>query len=467
MANKKILVVALSAFVGLVGTSLEASAQKPQKRNVVDEVVWMVGDEPILLSDIEFQKIRLRSEGHRFEGNPDCFIPEQLAVQKLFLNQAKIDSIEVSEQQVSRYVEAWIENAIAQVGSKEKLEEYFNKKIGQIREDERKEARNGEIVRTMQSKIAQNIQVTPSEIRNFFNSLPADSLPFVPKTVEVQKIAVKPKVDLQEVDRIKGLLRGYAEEVNNGKREFSMLARLYSDDKRTSIQGGEYGFVGRAALEPEFATVVFNLSDPKRASQIVKTEEGYHIVQLIEKRGDMVNFRHLLMRPMANDQAVVDATKRLDSITALINDNKLTFAQAAELFSEDKETFNNGGLMTNRSQESNFEGSANFRYEDLPQDISRVVYKLKPGEISKPFVLRLSNGQEEVVIVRLKEVHEEHVANMNSDFRTIKAMALARKREQAIEDWIRRKQKETPIQIRTKYGDCDFRYPGWVQENNQ
>lgn len=453
-------------IAGLV--SLGATTpMKAQQRGLVDEVVWMVGDEPILLSDIEYQKLRMRSEGIRLEGAPDCFIPEQLAVQKLFLNQAKIDSIEVNEQQVSRYVDMWIENAIAQVGSKEKLEEYFGKKLSQIREDERKEARNGETVRAMQAKIAQNVQVTPSEIRNFFNALPTDSLPFVPKTFEVQKIVIKPRIDLVEIDRIKERLRGFSDEVNAGKRDFSMLARLYSEDKKTALMGGEYGFVGKAALEADFAAVVFNLTDPKRASQIVKTEEGYHIVQLIEQRGDMVNFRHILLRPETGQQAIEQATQRLDSIVGLITSEKLTFVQAAEYYSEDKDTFNNGGLMTNRNHESDFDGSANFRYEDLPQDIAKQVHNLKPGEMSSPFVLRLPNGQEEVAVVRLKEVHDEHIANMNSDFRTIKAMALAKKREEEIEKWIKRKQRETPIKIRSTYTDCTFRYPGWIQETKK
>lgn len=365
---------------------------------------------------------------------------------------------------MNRYVELWLDNAIAQVGGKEKLEEYFNKKISQIREDERREARNTEIVRSMQHKITQGVQISPSEIRSFYNTIPQDSLPFIPKTVEVQKIAVKPKVDLSEIDRIKSRLRAFVEEVNTGVKEFSTLARLYSEDKKTAIQGGEYGFVGRATLEKEFANVVFNLTDPKRASQIVKTEEGYHIVQLIEKRGDMVNFRHILLRPQANDKALTDAMARLDSIKTLIVDNKMTFSQAAELYSEDKDTYNNGGLMTNRNSESDFEGSAAFRYEDLPQDISKQVYGLSVGEISKPFILKLPNGNEEVIVVRLKEVHEEHRANLNTDYRTIKALALGRKREKEIEDWIRRRQKETPIRITDSYENCEFRYPGWIKE---
>lgn len=464
--NRGALKIALAAFAlfSAWASDVHAQEEKPRQKNVVDEVVWLVGDEPILRSDIEFQKLRLLSEGQRIEGNLDCLIPEQMAVQKLFLNQAKIDSISVQESQVNRFVEAWIENAIAQVGSKEKLEEYFNKKIAQIREDERREARNAEIVRSMQQKITQSVQVTPSEIRTFFNTLPADSLPFIPLTVEVQKISIKPRVDLAEIDRIKAQLREFVEDVNSGKRDFSTLARLYSQDTKTALQGGEYGFVGRATLEKDFATVVFNLTDHKRASQIVKTEEGYHIVQLIEKRGDMVNFRQILLRPRANDKAIEAATARLDSIRNIIAEGKLTFAQAAELYSEDKATYNSGGLMTNRNAESDFEGSAAFRYEDLPQDISKQVYELKTGEMSQPFIERQSNGQEEVVLVRLKDVHEAHKANLSSDYRVIKGMAQNRKREQEVENWIRRKQKETPIRITGSYEGCEFRYPGWVQE---
>lgn len=458
--NKRIVGLTLSIFVGSLAWSLDIAAQK----NVADEVVWMVGDEPILLSDIETQKLRLRSEGLRFDGNPDCFIPEQIAVQKLFLNQAKIDSIEVNDVQVNRYLEMWLENVISQIGSKEKVEEYFNKTINQIKEDERLQIRNGEIVRTMQQNITRNIQVSPSEIRQFFASIPADSLPFIPKMIEVEKISMKPRVSTAEIDRIKERLREFAEAVNAGSQEFSILARLYSEDRRTALQGGEYGLVGKASLEPEFANVVFNLSDPKRASQIIRSEEGYHIVQLIEKRGDMVNFRHVLLRPSAGEEAIKSSIARMDSIADFIGQGRFTFQQAAEAYSEDKDTRNNGGLMTNRNQESDFEGSASFRYEDLPQDIAKVAYNLKVGEISKPFVQKLPNGQQEVVMIRLRAVHEEHLANMNTDFRTIKSMALAQKRERVLEDWIRRKQQETPIVIRAHHADCNFRYPGWVRE---
>lgn len=443
----------------------QPTQDEPQKRSIADQVVWMVGDEPILLSDIEYQKLILRSEGQGIEGDLDCIIPERIAIQKLFLNQAKIDSIEANETQVNRMVEMWIQNAISQLGSKEKLEEYFNKKLSQIREERTLQARNEAIVEMMKSKISQGVQVTPSEISAFYKQLPKDSLPFIPKTVEVQIIALQPQVPLAELDRVKSTLRGYAEDVNSGKREFSTIARLYSEDKRTASRGGEYGFVGKAYLDPAFATAVFNLMDKTRVSPIIKTDEGYHIAQLIEKRGDLVNFRHILLRPTIEEKAITEATQRIDSVAKAIQEEKITFEVAAQLYSDDKNTFNNGGLMTNTSNESEFSGSPNFRYEDLPQDIAKVAYELKQGEISKPFVMHTDKGLEQVAIIRIKEIHPEHMANMNNDFRRIKEMALEKKRKQVIDDWIRARQKQTHIEINERYRDCTFQYPDWIHED--
>lgn len=442
----------------------QPTQDEPQKRSIADQVVWMVGDEPILLSDIEYQKLILRSEGQGIEGDLDCIIPERIAIQKLFLNQAKIDSIEANETQVNRMVEMWIQNAISQLGSKEKLEEYFNKKISQIREEQAVQMRNEEIVRAMQQKIAQGIQVSPSEISTFYKSIPQDSLPFIPKTVEVEIITLQPQIPLTEIDRVKSVLRSYADDINEGKREFSTIARLYSEDKRTALQGGEYGFVGKVSLDPTFATAVFNLSDKTRVSPIIKTDEGYHIAQLIEKRGDLVNFRHILVRPVVDEAALSAATKRMDSIAQLIEEGKLAFDQAAALYSEDKNTYNNGGLMINSSNESDFAGSSSFRYEDLPQDIAKIAHELKVGQVSKPFTMRTEKGLEQVAIIRLKEEHPEHIANMNTDFRTIKEMALAKKRSKVIDEWIRTKQKATHIYINEAYRNCTFQYPGWVHE---
>lgn len=454
---KNIAIIGILALVSCLGLH--------GQNNIVDEVVWMVGDEPILHSDVEYQKIRMLSEGVRMEEDPDCFIPEQLAVQMLFLNQAKIDSITVDESSITRYVEADLQGMIGQIGSKEKLEEYFGKNLSQIREDRRRMVRNNEIVRSMQQKIASNLSVSPSEIRNFYNSLPADSIPFVPTLVEVQKISRTPSISLSEIDRIKERLRSFSADINEGKSTFSSLARLYSQDNRTATQGGEYGFVPKTSLETEFARVVFDLSDTKRVSQVIKTEEGYHIVQLIEKRGDLINFRHILLRPEVANEALEKEVMKLDSIGTLITKSDISFEKAVDEYSQDEKTINNNGLLINENYQSNLSGSSLFSMEDLPQDISRQVANLRIGEISRPFIMINDKGNKEVVLIKLKNRNEAHRANLQVDFQTIKAMALESKRNKVLDEWVRTQQKKTFIEVKEKYRNCNFRYSGWIHDN--
>lgn len=449
--------LALSPVSGLFG-----------QKNVIDEVIWMVGDEPILKSDVENQKLYLMSEGHKLAGNYDCYIPEQIAVQKLFLNQAKIDSIQVDDAQVNRYVETWLNNAVSNYyGTREKMEEYFNKKYSQIREDQRRIARNSEIVRQMQYKIAQNVKVSPSEVRSFVQSTPVDSLPYIPTSVEVQAISIKPEIALAEIDAIKDKLRGFASEVSKGNSEFSTLARLYSEDKRTALQGGEYGYVGRASLDPDFANVVFNMPSTDRyVSQVIKTEEGYHIVQLIDKKGDLINFRQILLRPQISDQALEAAVAKLDSLRMEVNKGQISFEDAVRDYSEDKDSRNNGGLLLNTSENSELSGSPSFRYEDLPQDLGKDIYKMKPGEISQPIVVTTKKGNKEVVIVKLKTLKEGHRADLVNDFQVIKEMALSKKRQSVLDEWVRTKQKETYVYMNPEYRNCEFQYPGWLHHND-
>lgn len=436
-----------------------------QKKNVIDEVVWMVGDEPILRSDIEAEKINMKMLNMGFDGDPDCFIPEQIAIHKLFLNQAKIDSIQVDDIQVNRFVESRLQYLVNQAGSREKLEEYYSKKYSQIREDLRHQVKNNNIIEQMQNKIASDVKVSPSEIRKFFESMPVDSLPFIPTTVEVQIITSKPQVSMSEIDAIKERLREFSDEINSGKRDFSTIARLYSDDRRTAAQGGEYGFTSKSVLESDFAGTVFNLTDTKKVSPIVKTEEGYHIVQLIERRGDLVNFRQILLRPAIADSALQNSISKLDSIKTLIGDNKLTFEKAVDFFSDDNNTRNNQGLMVNNKNESAFSGSSMFTYEELPQDISRKVYGMKKGEVSAPFIMTNDKGVKEVAIIKLKNITEGHKANMNADFQKINELAIEKKRNEVLDSWIRRKQKETYVFINERYRDCKFKYPNWVHKD--
>ena len=347
MKNKIIILFAL--------LSLSLTAQD----NVIDEVVWIVGEEAILKSEVEEERLRAQYEGTPIPGDPYCVIPEQLAIQKLFLHQAELDSIEVNESSVSSQVDMRMNYYVSQIGSKEKMEEYFRKTSSEIREEMMTMVRNQMIIQQMQAKLTENISPTPAEVRRFYNSLHQDSIPMVPAQVEVQIISIEPAVPIEETERIKARLRDYTERVHNGSADFSMLARLYSEDVESAKRGGELGFVGKGQLVTEFANVAFNLTDLKRVSRIVQTEYGFHIIQLIERKGDRVNCRHILLKPRLSADDKVRAITRLDSVRALVVDSGLVFEAAVAKFSEDKATVMSGGLMTNMNT-----GASKFEYQE-------------------------------------------------------------------------------------------------------
>lgn len=434
------------------------------QENVIDEIVWVVGDDAILRSDIETQRLFMQNEGERLDGDPYCVIPERMAIQKLYLNQAKLDSVEVNESQVIQTVDRWINFAINQIGTKEKLEEYFNKKVSQIREERKEMEKEQQTVMQMQRQLVGDVKLTPSEIRKYYSQLSKDSLPTVPLTVEVQVITLEPKIPFEETDAIKARLRDFTEQINSGKMEFSTLARLYSEDPASAAHGGEMEFMGKGQLLPEFANVAFNLNDPKRVSQIVQTEYGFHIIQLIEKRGDRIKCRHILLKPKVSEKELVDATIRLDSLYSDLKADKFSFEEAATFVSYDKDTRNNKGLMVNTKTEGANNGTPKFTMEELPQEIGKVVYSMNVGEISKPFTMLTDKQREVVAIVKLKARVEQHKANLSDDFQALKGIVEAKKREELLKDWITKKQKTTYVRISDGWQNCDFQYPGWVKE---
>lgn len=440
---------------------LIASAVGAQN-NVIDEVVWVVGDEAILKSDVENERLNAQYEKRRFDGDPYCVIPEELAVQKLFLHQAEIDSVEVSDQEVLQRVEQRTSWLIDQFGSKEKLEEYYNKSYTQIREMLRDNIREGMRVQQMQQKIIGDIKLTPAEVRNYFSKLPKDSIPFVPTQVEVQIIELMPKISEKEIERVKAQLREYADRVNKGETSFSILARFYSQDPGTAARGGEGGFTGRGELVPEFANVVFNLTDPKKVSKVFETEFGYHIAQLIEKRGDRVNYRHILLRPEVDKKDIDAALARLDSIGDDIRKAKFSFDDAATWLSQDKDTRNNHGLLANPQN-----STSRFEMQQLAslisQDVAKVVEKMQIGEISKAFTMINSKGKEVCAIVKLKNRIDGHKATITEDYQRLKSMVTAKRSEEKIQKWIVEKQKNTYVRINPTWRNCDFKYPGWIK----
>lgn len=448
MKNKIIILFALF--------SLSLSAQD----NVIDEVVWIVGEEAILKSEVEEERLRAQYEGTPIPGDPYCVIPEQLAIQKLFLHQAELDSIEVNESSVSSQVDMRMNYYVSQIGSKEKMEEYFRKTSSEIREEMMTMVRNQMIIQQMQAKLTENISPTPAEVRRFYNSLHQDSIPMVPAQVEVQIISIEPAVPIEETERIKARLRDYTERVHNGSADFSMLARLYSEDVESAKRGGELGFVGKGQLVTEFANVAFNLTDPKRVSRIVQTEYGFHIIQLIERKGDRVNCRHILLKPRLSADDKVRAITKLDSVRALVVDSGLVFEAAVAKFSEDKATVMSGGLMTNMNT-----GASKFEYQELPPEIAKQIYMLNEGEVSVPFVMMdRAKNKEICVLVMLKTKREAHKANLVDDFQVIREMLQQKLSQETIDKWIRQKQKEIYVSIDPAWRGCDFEYPGWVHE---
>ena len=428
--------------------------------NVIDEVIWIVGEEAILRSEVEEERLRAQYEGQPIAGDPYCVIPEQLAIQKLFLHQAELDSIEVNESSVSGQVDMRMNYYISQIGSKEKMEEYFRKTSSEIREEMMTMVRNQMIIQQMQAKLTENINPTPAEIRRYYNSLPQDSIPMVPAQVEVQILSIEPTVPLEETERIKTRLREFTERVHSGSADFSMLARLYSEDVESAKRGGELGFVGKGQLVSEFANVAFNLTDPKRVSRIVQTEYGYHIIQLIEKKGDRINCRHILLKPRVSVDDKVRAVERLDSIRGLVVDSGMVFELAVAQFSEDKNTMMSGGTMTNMNT-----GASKFEYQDLPPEIAKQIYVLKEGEVSQPFAMVDRTKNKEIcAIVRLKSKRDAHKANLVDDFQVIRDMYAQKLSGELIDKWIRDKQQEIYVAIDPSWRGCDFQYPGWVHE---
>ena len=455
---KKVMTLALLAL------PLVASAQKKDSiGSVIDEVVWVVGDEAILRSDVEALRMQSAMEGVKWNGNPDCTIPEQIAVQKLFKHQAQIDSIEVTDADVAQEVEQQIAYWLEMVdGSRERLEEYKHQNLTQIRADLREEMKDRQMVQKMKQRLVEDIAVTPAEVRRYFSALPQDSLPYVPTEVEVQIVQITPKIEPEELNRVKDELRSYTERVNKGETRFQTLAQLYSEDPGSARRGGELGLMGRGTLDPAFAAVAFNLTDPKKVSKIVESEFGFQIIQLIEKRGDKVNVRHILRKPVVSENAVNRALGRLDSIAADLRAEKFTFEDAASLISDDKDTRNAKGLLSTDQMRTG-KTSSKFRMQDLPAEIAKAVDTLKVGEISNAFQMINQRGKTVCVIAKLKSRTDGHKASVTEDFQIMKDVVLNKRREERIHQWVVDKIKSTYTHLNDEYKDCSFEYEGWTK----
>ncbi len=445
----------LNILLGLTVSALMVAAP-----HYIDEVVWVVGDEAILRSDIEMARMQAEQEGVKWEGDPDCRIPEQLAVQKLFLNQAALDSIEVTESEIMQGVDQQINAWIQMVGSKEKLEEYRKQSVAEMRSDLHDEFKNRELIQRMRRKLVENVKVTPADVREYFRDLPLDSVPMVPTTVEVQIITMQPRIPIEEINRVKDRLRDFTDRVQTGRTSFATLARLYSEDPGSGAQGGELGYTGRGMLDPNFAAVAFNLSDPKKISKIVESEYGFHIIQLIDKRGDKINCRHILLKPRVSQSDIDSTLVHMRVLTEDLNNKKFTFDEAATMLSDDKDTKSNRGLMSNNSESGR---TSRFEMKDLPTEVARAVEKLDVDSVSEPFTMINARGKTVCAVVKLKSRTPAHKANMQEDFQVLSNVVLNRRKDETIRNWVKEKIKSTYVKMDDRYKNCDFEYEGWVK----
>lgn len=424
---------------------------------VIDKVVGVVGSHKILLSDIENQLLQYKAQGINFE-NPRCKVLEELMLQKLLLNQAMLDSLDVSDKEVETELDSRLENYIRQIGSPEKLEEYFNKSIEEMKADFRDLIRDQMLTRKMQSKITSGLKVTPAEVNKYFKSIPKDSLPLIKAELEYSEIVIHPSIPDVDIEAIKNKLRDYKKKAEGDPKYFGIYASLYSEDPGSRNNNGELGFISRGELVPEFAGAAFNLK-PGEISDVVKTEYGYHIIQMVEKRGEQALLRHILLKPQANKESVVKAENLLDSIRGQILIDSIKFEKAALYYSQDEESRLNNGIVANP-----YTGSTKFEVDQIEPAIYKILNQLAVGEISKPFMSIDKVGNPVYMIVMLRSKSEPHIANLRDDYQRIQEMTLRHKEYQELEKWVAEKQASSYIKVDKEFHSCKYDFEGWIKK---
>ena len=428
------------------------------QKNVVDKIVAIVGDEIILKSDIE--NAFLQEQGRGMISSSSDFkteLLEQQLIQKLLLAQAQVDSVTVTEEDVENALSSQIDHFISNIGSQERLETYFGKSVQEIKDDMRSPMRERLITEQMQQKIVEKIRITPSEIRNYFKKIPKDSLPEMPDRFEIQQIVLQPHISDAEKERVREHLREYREQILKGEKSFNTLAVLYSEDPQSAVRGGELDYLTRTNMDPAFAEAAFNLK-PGKISKIVESEMGFHILQLIDRQGDKIKVRQIVLRPKVSESEKEEALHRLDTIRQYINDGKMTFEEAAYYFSSDKKTKNNGGLFSDP-----ITSEARLARADIPGEMAKAVNRLKPGEISEPFITHTDGNLGEYKIVKVKAFYPSHKANLEDDWQNFELQLTQEKQMDKLEKWIREKQANTYIHIDENYRNSKFRYDGWIK----
>ena len=433
----------------LIFTCLSCSFSFAQDQKVIDEIIAVVGDEIAIRSELESQLAQYKSQGYPVTSETACQLMEELLFQKLLLNQAKVDSVEVSEAQVDSELDRRMRYFISQIGSKEALEKYYDKSVSMIKEEMRQSLKDQLLIQQMQSRIVGDVKITPSEVQDYYDKIPEDSIPLINSTVEMEEIVAYAPLSKEAKQSTINRLKELRERVLNGEK-FSTLAVLYSEDLGSSKKGGEIGFVGKAEVEPEFAAAAFDLK-PGNVSPVIETRYGFHIIEMIERRGEKVNVRHILIKPKIENKAFEQAQEKLDSIALLIMADSLTFSEAAVKFSEREESKNNGGLIVNP-----YSGSSKVEMDQLDIALFAAVDKLEVGEISEPVLLTDAQSKPGYRLIRLKSRTLPHKANLQDDYQKIKDAALSNKESLILDKWLEDVVPDSYIRINDEYAGCQF-----------
>ncbi len=441
------LIIALNLFF----------AYNLKSQEVIDQIVAVVGDKIILKSEIESQYIQLRAQGYFDEiGDIKCNILEEILFQKLLLNQALLDSIEITNREVDSEISRRLSVFINQYGSEKKLEEVYGKSITQIKSDFRTIIRDQLLTQKMQMKLIENVSVTPGEVREFFNSIPKDSLPVIDAYFEFSEIVIVPQIGQEERIAVIEKLESLRERIKDGE-SFATLAVLYSEDHGSAVRGGEIGFVSREDLVPEFAAVAFNLLNTEDVSRVVKTEFGYHIIQLVEKRGTLINVRHILISPKMTDEQLVIAENEITRILDLVKNDSINFNQAVQKYSMGESKFNDGVVA------NPFTGGRKIPIAMMEPAVRRALNQIKPGEITRPVLTTDNKGKRVLKILRLDRKVDEHIANLEDDYMEIQEFALQNAQQEYIMNWIKKSAVRFFIRIDESYSNCDFNYLNWYE----
>lgn len=438
--------------------SLNAQAQetstllKKPKGKIIDQVVAVVGSSDILESDLVNEYLNFRMQGNiqGTESQMKCSILESLLYQKLMLAQAQFDSLTVDETQVTAEMESRLSTFINDFGGQEQMEKYYGKSMEQIKSDLHDMIKNQLLARQVEQKIIKNVTVTPSEIREYYHSLPKDSIPLIKTEYVVRQIVISPPITVQERLRVKKELLQLRTRILNGAN-FSTMAILYSEDPGSAKKGGELGFYSKSQLYPQFAEAAEKLK-PGEISDVVKTQAGYHIIQMIAKKGNYINVRHILLVPKVSPVALQKARLKLDSIAKMIRVDSITFDEAVKKFSQGPNKNSGGYLLNDQTGGTEFEG------EQLDPHVSYTVKNMKQGEISNAVPFKTSDNRQAYRILYLERKIEPHRANLKMDYNKIENWALNAKQQKVIDNWINDKAQRIYVRINRSYRHCPFKH---------